>query len=184
MNCSSPGSSVPGILQARILEWVAISSSRGILPIQGWKLLCIRQWQAGSLPLVPPGKPRVTVLGQANFNLLCSQDVPFLLSSIEVLGLGSVCVCVLRRGGGKCPCKKRHGLRAFVSGAGCLAFLMSKYVLFKETNKQSKNIYSSGFYSFVLNTNKRREETWLFLQQLFQMQLIPSLQVFQWCLSP
>ena len=28
MNCSPPGSSVPGISQARILEWVAISSSR------------------------------------------------------------------------------------------------------------------------------------------------------------
>ena len=29
MDCSPPGSSVPGILQARILEWVAISFSRG-----------------------------------------------------------------------------------------------------------------------------------------------------------
>ena len=29
MDCSPPGSSLPGILQARILEWVAISSSRG-----------------------------------------------------------------------------------------------------------------------------------------------------------
>ena len=29
MNCSLPGSSVYGILQAKILEWVAISSSRG-----------------------------------------------------------------------------------------------------------------------------------------------------------
>ena len=29
MNCSLPGSSIPGILQARILEWVAISFSRG-----------------------------------------------------------------------------------------------------------------------------------------------------------
>ena len=29
MNCSPPGSSVLGISQARILEWVAISSSRG-----------------------------------------------------------------------------------------------------------------------------------------------------------
>ena len=29
MHCSLPGSSVQGILQARILEWVAISSSRG-----------------------------------------------------------------------------------------------------------------------------------------------------------
>ena len=29
LNCSPPGSSVHGILQARIQEWVAISSSRG-----------------------------------------------------------------------------------------------------------------------------------------------------------
>ena len=29
MDCSLPGSSVQGILQARILEWVAIASSRG-----------------------------------------------------------------------------------------------------------------------------------------------------------
>ena len=29
MNCGPPGSSVQGIPQARILEWVAISSSRG-----------------------------------------------------------------------------------------------------------------------------------------------------------
>ena len=33
MDCSPPGSSVCRILQARILEWVAISFSRGIL---GW----------------------------------------------------------------------------------------------------------------------------------------------------
>ena len=32
---SPPSSSVHGILQARILEWVAISSSRGIFPTQG-----------------------------------------------------------------------------------------------------------------------------------------------------
>ena len=30
MDCSPPGSSVHGILQARILEWVAIPFSRGI----------------------------------------------------------------------------------------------------------------------------------------------------------
>ena len=30
VNCSSPGSSVHGVLQARILEWVAISFSRGL----------------------------------------------------------------------------------------------------------------------------------------------------------
>ena len=36
-DCSPPGSSVHGILQARILERVAISFSRGILPTQGSK---------------------------------------------------------------------------------------------------------------------------------------------------
>ena len=30
MDCSLPGSSVPGILQARILDWVAISFSRDL----------------------------------------------------------------------------------------------------------------------------------------------------------
>ena len=33
MNCSPPGSSVHGIFQARLLEGVAISSSRGIFLI-------------------------------------------------------------------------------------------------------------------------------------------------------
>ena len=32
MDCSQPGSSVYGIFQARILEWVAISYSRGSSP--------------------------------------------------------------------------------------------------------------------------------------------------------
>ena len=35
VDCSLPGSTVPGILQARILEWVSISFSRGIFPAQG-----------------------------------------------------------------------------------------------------------------------------------------------------
>ena len=37
MDCSPPGSSVHGILQARVLEWVAIPSSRG-LPDPGIEL--------------------------------------------------------------------------------------------------------------------------------------------------
>ena len=32
MDCSPPGSSAHGILQARVLEWVAVSFSRGIFP--------------------------------------------------------------------------------------------------------------------------------------------------------
>ena len=35
MDYSPLGSSVHGILEARILEWIAISFSRGIFPIQG-----------------------------------------------------------------------------------------------------------------------------------------------------
>ena len=39
MDCSPPGSSVRGILQARILEQVAVPSSGGIFPTQGSNLL-------------------------------------------------------------------------------------------------------------------------------------------------
>ena len=59
MDCSPPGSSVQEILQARILEWVAMPSSRGSSN-SGIKphLLCPLQFQVDSLPLAPPGKPR------------------------------------------------------------------------------------------------------------------------------
>ena len=36
MDCSPPGSAVHGILQARILEWVAIPFSRGSSPPRNW----------------------------------------------------------------------------------------------------------------------------------------------------
>ena len=35
MDCSLPVSSIHGIFQARVLEWIAISFSRGIFPTQG-----------------------------------------------------------------------------------------------------------------------------------------------------
>ena len=42
MDCSPPGSSVHGILQARILEWVAISFSRGSSQPRDWtQVSCI-----------------------------------------------------------------------------------------------------------------------------------------------
>ena len=58
MDSSPPGSSVRGILQARILEWTALPSSRGSSrPRDQTRIfLCLLHWQAGSLPLVPPGK--------------------------------------------------------------------------------------------------------------------------------
>ena len=38
MDCSLPGSSVHGILQARILEWIAIPFFKGIFPTRGSNL--------------------------------------------------------------------------------------------------------------------------------------------------
>ena len=37
MDCSPPGSSVDGILQPRILEWVAIASSRESVAVRDYK---------------------------------------------------------------------------------------------------------------------------------------------------
>ena len=57
--CSPQGSSVHGILQARILEWTAISFSRGSSSLRNQiRVLSLLQWQTGSLPLAPPGKPQ------------------------------------------------------------------------------------------------------------------------------
>ena len=55
MDCSPPGSSVCGILQARILEWVAIPFSRG--SSQPRDLTQVSALQAESLPSEPQEKP-------------------------------------------------------------------------------------------------------------------------------
>ena len=58
MNCSLPGSSDHGILQARILEWVAMLSSRGSSQPRGWicisNISCTDRWVLYHLA---PGKP-------------------------------------------------------------------------------------------------------------------------------
>ena len=69
MDCSPPGSSVHGIFQARILEWVPFPSpgdppDPGIEPTSP---VCLLHWQTG-LPLAPPlpsksasnGQPRLS----------------------------------------------------------------------------------------------------------------------------
>ena len=93
MVCSPPGSSVLGILQTRILEWIAIPFSRGsswprdwtlVSRIVGWfftnwkwltdvqlfgtpwtkqSMELCRPLQADSLPAEPQGKPKNTVVG-------------------------------------------------------------------------------------------------------------------------
>ena len=53
---SPPGSSVHGVLQTRILEWVAMPSFRGSSQIRGRTQVSYVYllWQVSSLPLVPP----------------------------------------------------------------------------------------------------------------------------------
>ena len=52
MDCSPPGSSVHGILQARILEWVAIVFSRGIFLTQGLNLGLPHCWDSLAAQMV------------------------------------------------------------------------------------------------------------------------------------
>ena len=59
IDCILPGSSVRGILQARILEWGARPSSRGSSQPRDQTHISYTylHWQEGPLPLAPPGKP-------------------------------------------------------------------------------------------------------------------------------
>ena len=58
MDCSLLGSSVHGILLAKILEWVAMPSTRGSSGHRDWThVSCLLHWQTSSLPLAPPWKP-------------------------------------------------------------------------------------------------------------------------------
>ena len=72
MDCSPLGSSVHGILQARILE----SGIQGIFPTQRSNphLLRLPHWQAGSLPLYHLGSPQWTMTHHKKEwnNVICS----------------------------------------------------------------------------------------------------------------
>ena len=62
MVCSLPGSSVHGILQARIVEWVAISSSRGSSRSgDQTHVSCISFIAGRAFTTEPPGKPQITL---------------------------------------------------------------------------------------------------------------------------
>ena len=89
MNCSPPGSSVYGIFQAKILEWVAISSS-GDLPDPGIGpgSLASPALAGGFFTVEPPGKPMDQYQNQAN-------DIGMIHRAYsDFISLPSVCVCV------------------------------------------------------------------------------------------
>ena len=73
MNCNPPGSSLHGILQARILEWIAMPSSRGSSgPRDQTWVSSLQHWQVGSLLLAPHGKS--TQMLYSSFNCSGPED--------------------------------------------------------------------------------------------------------------
>ena len=62
MDWSPPGSSGHEILQARILEWVAMPSSSRPSPPSDWTHVSFLSWQLGSLPPVLPRTPMWWIL--------------------------------------------------------------------------------------------------------------------------
>jgi len=62
MGNNAPGSSVLGILQARILDWVAISSFRGSFqPRDQTQVSCSSCIACGLFPAEPPGSHRTFI---------------------------------------------------------------------------------------------------------------------------
>ena len=60
-DCCLPGSSVHGVLQARILKWMATLYPTGSSKPRGLScVFCLLPWRAGCLQLVLPGKPKET----------------------------------------------------------------------------------------------------------------------------
>ena len=97
MDCSPPGSSVHGILQARILEWVAIPFSRG----SSWPGIELGSpaLQADSLLSVAQGKPHSfthfpLINDNSNFQLLrpkCLESFLTLFSPTHHIRFSSKC---------------------------------------------------------------------------------------------
>ena len=72
VDCSPPGSSVHGISQARVLEWVAISLLQGIFLTQGLSP-CLLHWQV----VLHHWPTREVLLGHASSgHLLSQQGIP------------------------------------------------------------------------------------------------------------
>ena len=82
MDCSPPGCSVHGILQARILSGLP-SIFQGIFPTQesNRHLLSFPHWQAGSSLLVPPGK----LICLSATSLITPPQSPFLVFFFSLL---------------------------------------------------------------------------------------------------
>ena len=73
MDCSPPGFSAHGILQARILEWVAISFSKGSFqPRDRTRVSCLAD---RFFTTEPPGKPNTYDYQRVNMGRKVNQEL-------------------------------------------------------------------------------------------------------------
>ena len=89
MDCNSQCTSIHGILQIKILEWVATSSYRGASRLRDWTwVACHRlHWQAGSLPLSHLGSQSLSFQPQRGLTarelLYLSEQMPAQIFSFK-----------------------------------------------------------------------------------------------------
>ena len=76
MDCNLPGSSLHGISQARILEWVVISYSRGFFPNGNWTLVSLVSCIVGRFFTTEPSR-KPHPLGLSAYQFLCLKS-PYL----------------------------------------------------------------------------------------------------------
>ena len=82
MHGNTPGASVRGIFQARILDWVTISSSRGpSRPRDPTRISCGSCIAGGAFTTEPPGKPLKVSSGFQTKTLLSEGSSCFLFFS-------------------------------------------------------------------------------------------------------
>ena len=94
--CSPPGSSVPGISQARVLEWAAISFARGSSQPGDWtQASCIA---GGFFTTEPPGKPSFTCAGTLKLGRVHADHV---CNEILLLWLSHYPFCICKQSNGE-----------------------------------------------------------------------------------
>ena len=86
--CSSPGSTIHGDPPGKNTGVGCYALLQGILLTQGsdLRLLCLLHWQAGSLPLAPPGKHVYSMVNRT-LNMVRLQQVSSEQTSHRVLWL-------------------------------------------------------------------------------------------------
>ena len=95
INCSPPGSSIHGILQARILEWVAISFSKGSSWPRDWtNVSWISCTGRQIFYFCAPGKPRTVVYHPQNNFLVLYSELFITMWHVTISMRFCVCVCV------------------------------------------------------------------------------------------